>query len=177
LESSCELIHFGVSLYAAIRIAIGTLHGPNSPFAPAIQFICVHLWNARIDSLRAFHGDSLSKYNHSVHCISCHYDLQNLPEHRCPECGCPFDPSNPNSYFDPVKEVLPLGPIVGALGACYVVNVILCVLIFAGTGSFIGVMLGTLIGALFMLPMTFTVGVFLYALFCLIAKSIASADS
>jgi len=27
-----------------------------------------------------------------MNCPSCGYDLRGLPEHRCPECGRPFDP-------------------------------------------------------------------------------------
>jgi hypothetical protein len=33
-------------------------------------------------------------------CRSCHYPLEHLGEHRCPECGRAFDPRDPNS-FDP----------------------------------------------------------------------------
>lgn len=31
-------------------------------------------------------------------CKTCHYPLANLPEHRCPECGRPFDPASADSY-------------------------------------------------------------------------------
>jgi hypothetical protein len=40
-------------------------------------------------------GDS---YNSPVRCLCCHYDLSNLTEHRCPECGRAFDPADVNSY-------------------------------------------------------------------------------
>ena len=33
-----------------------------------------------------------------MRCLSCHYDLRNLPEHRCPECGRAFDPNDPRTY-------------------------------------------------------------------------------
>jgi hypothetical protein len=32
-----------------------------------------------------------------VRCKSCHYSLENLTEHRCPECGTPFDPTDPDT--------------------------------------------------------------------------------
>jgi hypothetical protein len=31
-------------------------------------------------------------------CINCGYDLQALPEPRCPECGRGFDPDDPTTY-------------------------------------------------------------------------------
>jgi hypothetical protein len=34
-----------------------------------------------------------------MRCLGCHYDLRDLTEHRCPECGRAFDPSDPKSYF------------------------------------------------------------------------------
>jgi hypothetical protein len=30
-----------------------------------------------------------------VRCKTCQYSLKNLIEHRCPECGTPFDPNDP----------------------------------------------------------------------------------
>ena len=32
-------------------------------------------------------------------CRGCEYILDGLPEPRCPECGRPFDPDNPNTYW------------------------------------------------------------------------------
>lgn len=29
-----------------------------------------------------------------MRCLSCHYDLRNLVENRCPECGRAFDPQD-----------------------------------------------------------------------------------
>jgi predicted amidophosphoribosyltransferase len=37
-----------------------------------------------------------------VRCLSCHYDLRKLAEHRCPECGHEFDPNDPRT-FDVVR--------------------------------------------------------------------------
>ena len=31
-------------------------------------------------------------------CLSCGYTLLGLPDYRCPECGRPFDPYNPDTY-------------------------------------------------------------------------------
>lgn len=33
-----------------------------------------------------------------MHCLSCGYDLQQLEEHRCPECGRGFSPDQPSSF-------------------------------------------------------------------------------
>lgn len=34
-----------------------------------------------------------------VRCLNCNYELSGLTEHRCPECGRGFDPSDADSYF------------------------------------------------------------------------------
>ena len=34
----------------------------------------------------------------SMYCSKCKYDLKGLTEHRCPECGQPFEPDNPMTY-------------------------------------------------------------------------------
>jgi hypothetical protein len=34
-----------------------------------------------------------------VRCKTCHYSLANLTEHRCPECGCAFDPNDPSTFI------------------------------------------------------------------------------
>jgi hypothetical protein len=36
----------------------------------------------------------------AVRCLSCHYDLRKLSEHRCPECGREFDPSDSKTFED-----------------------------------------------------------------------------
>ena len=33
-----------------------------------------------------------------MRCLSCNYDLSNLTEHRCPECGRAFDPTIRTTY-------------------------------------------------------------------------------
>lgn len=35
---------------------------------------------------------------HSPRCIQCGYSLVQLPNHQCPECGRPFDPTNPTTF-------------------------------------------------------------------------------
>jgi hypothetical protein len=34
-----------------------------------------------------------------MYCRQCHYDLRALTTNRCPECGNPFDPNNPDSFY------------------------------------------------------------------------------
>lgn len=36
-----------------------------------------------------------------MRCKSCDYSLENLPEHRCPECGRAFDPNDPQTWNMP----------------------------------------------------------------------------
>lgn len=33
-----------------------------------------------------------------MRCLSCKYDLSQLTEHRCPECGRAFDPTDPGTF-------------------------------------------------------------------------------
>jgi hypothetical protein len=33
-----------------------------------------------------------------MRCLNCKYDLRNLPEHRCPECGREFDPNDSTTF-------------------------------------------------------------------------------
>jgi hypothetical protein len=33
-----------------------------------------------------------------VRCKTCHYSLEGLTEHRCPECGIAFDPNDPSTF-------------------------------------------------------------------------------
>lgn len=40
-------------------------------------------------------------------CLGCGYCIQHLPLPRCPECGRPFDPSNPSSFSVSPKRVGP----------------------------------------------------------------------
>jgi hypothetical protein len=39
-----------------------------------------------------------------VRCLSCNYDLRNLPDNRCPECGREFDPNDASTFLDPVSR-------------------------------------------------------------------------
>lgn len=37
-------------------------------------------------------------YHRPMHCLGCDYNLQGLSDHRCPECGRPFDPANQKTW-------------------------------------------------------------------------------
>ena len=37
-------------------------------------------------------------------CRQCHYDLRDLPEPRCPECGTPFDPQDAKTFLWEVPD-------------------------------------------------------------------------
>ena len=41
-----------------------------------------------------------------MRCKTCHYSLTGLSEHRCPECGAPFDLGDPNTFDDPSKDTV-----------------------------------------------------------------------
>jgi hypothetical protein len=41
--------------------------------------------------------NELTPGNGAAFCLSCGYPLNQLPEHRCPECGRAFDPANPRT--------------------------------------------------------------------------------
>ncbi|MCI0366145.1 MAG: hypothetical protein L0Y44_06065 [Phycisphaerales bacterium] len=34
-----------------------------------------------------------------MRCNDCHYSLENLTKHRCPECGREFDPNDPDTFL------------------------------------------------------------------------------
>src|SRR5271163_1766704 len=43
-------------------------------------------------------------------CLGCKYPLRGLTSHRCPECGRPFDPAAPATYYSGRPRVLPRKP-------------------------------------------------------------------
>lgn len=51
-----------------------------------------------------FRSFTSAAYNQSVRCLSCDYELANLTEHRCPECGRAFDPDDPATFESPLAR-------------------------------------------------------------------------
>lgn len=56
-------------------------------------------------------------------CLGCGYLLTGLPENRCPECGRPFDPSDPATYRGRTRCGWPVligaaMAMLGVMGAC-----------------------------------------------------------
>ena len=65
-----------------------------------------------------------------MRCLDCHYSLKNLTEHRCPECGRPFDPNNPRSFLH-VDSEKPGTAVLMAIGVgLIVVPVVFIALLF-----------------------------------------------
>jgi hypothetical protein len=46
---------------------------------------------------------AMTRIPDTARCLKCGYRLRGLPAPRCPECGQPFDPADPNSYYDPAR--------------------------------------------------------------------------
>lgn len=64
------------------------------------------------------------------YCRLCGYILEGLPEHRCPECGRPFDPTDPHTYARRLQSGL--GLLITALVADGLIVAALCVLMLVG---------------------------------------------
>lgn len=52
--------------------------------------------HSRLVTMAATPGSSTSAP--TIYCRICGYDLEGLPEPRCPECGKAFDPQNPDTF-------------------------------------------------------------------------------
>ena len=52
------------------------------------------------DAMKFHPGKRDGEHAPRVFCSACDYPLAFLTEHRCPECGQTFDPSDPESYFE-----------------------------------------------------------------------------
>jgi hypothetical protein len=39
-----------------------------------------------------------------MRCKACQYSLEHLTERRCPECGCQFDPNDPDTFDTPLEK-------------------------------------------------------------------------
>ena len=75
-----------------------------------------------------------------MRCLSCHYDLRNLSEDRCPECGRAFDPSDSATYTTADADTPPHSEDWRAvlwLGSCFgVISIVLTLWGVAGIGPF-----------------------------------------
>ena len=65
-----------------------------------------------------------------MRCLTCHYSLKNLTEHRCPECGRTFDPNDPDTFLAEKKYQIKTWHMVAivSFGAFMLVNAVLRVL-------------------------------------------------
>lgn len=59
-----------------------------------------------------------------MYCLSCNYDLRNLTEHRCPECGCEFDPADESTFHVPSSRMSPI-----ALVCLFFFTVVVCAIV------------------------------------------------
>lgn len=56
-----------------------------------------------------------------MRCLSCQYELRNLTDRRCPECGRAFDPDDPRTFeTDAVVRERALERAFNALGFCFI---------------------------------------------------------
>ncbi len=46
------------------------------------------------------------RYHAFVHCKNCHYPLETLTMHRCPECGRAFDPDDVRTFDVPLPAIV-----------------------------------------------------------------------
>lgn len=82
-------------------------------------------------AVNGIHGDSKERCSvaDNAFCLSCRYPLRGLPSKRCPECGRPFDLSDPTSvgWYGPgvrarlrawAKRVASIQVAIMALSAC-----------------------------------------------------------
>jgi len=60
-----------------------------------------------------------------MRCLSCKYDLRNLSENRCPECGRVFDPNDPLTFLPDAGDRRPIGWIMIWLLVCIVALVLI----------------------------------------------------
>ena len=69
-----------------------------------------------------------------MRCLSCQYDLKNLADNRCPECGRAFDPKDANTFeaFPPYTDIV--SRITGWLFVAFALYVVVrvCILYFTG---------------------------------------------
>jgi hypothetical protein len=73
-------------------------------------------------------------------CRHCHYDLRNLPELRCPECGAAYDPLDVRTYLSEVPN--PTRRMLERIGIIIVIALIAAALIMLHAGP-LGVLGGS----------------------------------
>ena len=106
-----------------------------------------------------------------MRCLSCNYDLSNLTEHRCPECGRAFDPNNPATYGKPplvlsLRRMLPIAVL------CYILNVAVILWIaIQDTPGDLGISIRMIpLSALVLLPVSFGLGLLVYLVFLILRR-------
>jgi hypothetical protein len=106
-----------------------------------------------------------------MRCLSCKYDLSNLTEHRCPECGRAFDPHNPATYYDP-PMIVTFKMMLRVAIVCYALNLIFAIYVSVKElPADPAALLAAPLGAAALLIFTFPIGIVLYGLFWIIQKS------
>lgn len=103
----------------------------------------------------------------TIRCKHCRYRLDGLTEYRCPECGEPFDPNDPETYFiKPPSVILPA--LLVQTAAALIVSLIVLLFVLprspAGTIQFGLVIVLALVSASFALPFHLVYG--LYSIRC-----------
>lgn len=109
-----------------------------------------------------------------MRCLSCKYDLTHLTEHRCPECGRPFDPSDPSTFqVPPASNKKPLLRGIVLIAVSYPVSFALCYKFLSAYSQKVGVqwtrsrMLDdAILGGVYVLPLVI---VAIFAAYSLIA--------
>ena len=68
-----------------------------------------------------------------MRCLNCKYDLRNLAEHRCPECGREFDPKEAKTYQADRDGFWPRAVVVkNILGYSYLISFLLTLIVHGG---------------------------------------------
>jgi hypothetical protein len=116
-------------------------------------------------------------YNHVVRCLNCRYDLRNLGEHRCPECGREFDPTDPTTFSLPERMMMTGRAFVRLALFAYTCNLLFIgyVAIKELPGDWSNIITVPM-GALILLPVTFIGCVMLFAMYWSIRYMLRKTD-